>query len=162
MHSKRKQMYNVPMSENKKELHMKQAGEYIGYLVETKDKIYDAAVKGKLEDVIRKFQDLRDTQYWFDSGERELDKFYDRYVPFLNMIMENYLKLETSWNFNELNKVKEKLLKTFDEFIDTMNIIQNILPEDEISDAKAEVKAREAKAELDRRFAIARDFDSEQ
>jgi tyrosyl-tRNA synthetase len=144
--------------EEKKDLHMKQAGEYISYLVETKDKIYDAAVKEKLENVIRKFQDLRDTQYWFDSGERELDKFYDRYVPFLNMIMENYLKLETSWNFNELNKVKEKLLKTFDEFIDTMNIIQSILPEDEISDAKAEVKAREAKAELEKRFSSARNF----
>ncbi len=141
------------MDEKKKELHLQQAGEYIGYLVETKDKIYDTDVKNKLDLLIRQFRDLRDTQYWFDSGEKELDKFYDRYMPFLNMILENYLKLETSWNFTELKKVRAKLDKTFDEFIDTMKIIQKILPEDEISDAKAAAKAQDMKAELDRRFA---------
>ena len=48
----------------------------------------------------------------------------------LNMVLENYIKLETSWNHNELKKVREKLTKTMAEFMDTMNVIMEILPQD--------------------------------
>ncbi len=147
--------YNVNMNnEEKKELHMKQAGEYIRYMELCREKIYDAEIKEQIAAMLKKFRDLRDLQYWFDSGEKELDRFYDRYLPFLNMIMENYLKLETSWNFEELKKVKVKLLNTLQEFIGTMEIIMEILPQDEISDANAEVKAREAKEALEERFRL--------
>ena len=139
-------------AEEKKQLHMKQAGEYISYIESAKDQIYDGVIKNQLALFVRRFRDLRDLQYWFDSGERELEKLYDRYLPFLNMILENYIKLETSWNFSELEKVKDKLIKTLNEFMDTLQIIMDILPQDEISDATAEAKAKEKKAELDRRF----------
>ena len=66
--------------------------------------------------------------------------------------MENYMKLETSWNFNELPKVKAKLMKILPQFTDTMRIIMEILPEDEMADARADAKAKQAKEELDRQY----------
>lgn len=138
--------------EEKKELHMKQAGGYISYLEETKEKIYDKNMKEELSLLIRQLRDLRDLQYWFDSGERELDRLYDRYMPYLNTILENYLKLEGSWNFKELEKVRTQLAKILPEFRDTMRVIMEILPEDEMADARAEVKAKEAKEKLDQQF----------
>lgn len=139
-------------TEEKKELHMKQAGGYISYLEETKEKIYDKKMKEELSLLIRQLRDLRDLQYWFDSGERELDRLYDRYMPYLNTILENYLKLEGSWNFTELEKVRGQLAKILPEFRDTMRVIMEILPEDEMADARAEVKAKEAKEKLDQQF----------
>ena len=138
--------------EKKKELHMKQAAEYIIYLEETKEKIYDKNLQEQLTVLIRQLRDLRDLQYWFDSGERELDRLYDRYMPYLNTILENYMKLETSWNNKELEKVKKQLTKILPEFTETMRVITQILPEDEMADARAEAKAREAKEKLDRQY----------
>ena len=94
--------------EEKKDLHMKQAAEYIKYFREAEERIYDKDVREQMELLIRRLQDLRDLQYWFDSGEKELDRFYDRYLPMLNMVLENYIKLETSWNHNELKKDRER------------------------------------------------------
>lgn len=138
--------------EKKKDLHMKQAAEYIIYLEETKEKIYDKNLQEQLTVLIRQLRDLRDLQYWFDSGERELDRLYDRYMPYLNTILENYMKLETSWNNKELEKVKKQLTKILPEFTETMRVITQLLPEDEMADARAEVKAREAKEQLDRQY----------
>ena len=138
--------------EKKKDLHMKQAAEYIIYLEETKEKIYDKNLQELLAVLIRQLRDLRDLQYWFDSGERELDRLYDRYMPYLNTILENYMKLETSWNNKELEKVKKQLTKILPEFTETMRVITQLLPEDEMADARAEVKAREAKEKLDRQY----------
>ncbi|MBE6127715.1 MAG: hypothetical protein E7185_00415 [Erysipelotrichaceae bacterium] len=138
--------------EKKKDLHMKQAAEYIIYLEETKEKIYDKNLQEQLAVLIRQLRDLRDLQYWFDSGERELDRLYDRYMPYLNTILENYMKLETSWNNKELEKVKKQLTKILPEFTETMRVITQLLPEDEMTDARAEVKAREAKEKLDRQY----------
>lgn len=138
--------------EKKKDLHMKQAAEYIIYLEETKEKIYDKNLQEQLAVLIRQLRDLRDLQYWFDSGERELDRLYDRYMPYLNTILENYMKLETSWNNKELEKVKKQLTKILPEFTETMRVIAQLLPEDEMADARAEAKAREAKEKLDRQY----------
>ena len=138
--------------EKKKDVHMKQAAEYIIYLEETKEKIYDKNLQEQLTVLIRQLRDLRDLQYWFDSGERELDRLYDRYMPYLNTILENYMMLETSWNNKELEKVKKQLTKILPEFTETMRVIAQLLPEDEMADARAEVKAREAKEKLDRQY----------
>ncbi len=139
-------------TEEKKELHMKQAGGYISYLEDAKEKIYDKNIQEEVSLLIRQLRDLRDLQYWFDSGERELDRLYDRYMPYLNTILENYLKLEGSWNFTELEKVRTQLAKILPEFRDTMRVIMEILPEDEMADARAEAKAKEAKEKLDQQF----------
>ena len=138
--------------EKKKDLHMKQAAEYIIYLEETKEKIYDKNLQEQLTVLIRQLRDLRDLQYWFDSGERELDRLYDRYMPYLNTILENYMKLETSWNNKELEKVKKQLTKILPEFTETMRVIAQLLPEDEMADARAEAKAKAAKEQLDRQY----------
>ncbi len=146
-------VYNAGMSANeRKDLHMKQAASYIRYFQDTRDKIYDKDIQNSTDEMIRALRDLRDLQYWFDSGEYELDRFYDKYLPFLNMIFENYLKLESSWNFEELKKVKEKLIKTIGQVIDVIQQIMKILPMDEMSDASAEIKAKQAKEELDRKY----------
>ena len=131
---------------------MKQAAEYIIYLEETKEKIYDKNLQEQLTVLIRQLRDLRDLQYWFDSGERELDRLYDRYMPYLNTILENYMKLETSWNNKELEKVKKQLTKILPEFTETMRVIAQLLPEDEMADARAEAKAKAAKEQLDRQY----------
>ena len=66
--------------EDRKELHMKQAASYISYFEEAKDRIHDAEIENGINELLRKLRDLRDLQYWFDSGEKELDRFYDRYL----------------------------------------------------------------------------------
>ena len=67
---------------------------------------------------------------------------------------EAYRGIHFPKDFEELKKVKVKLLNTLQEFIGTMEIIMEILPQDEISDANAEVKAREAKEALEERFRL--------
>jgi len=138
--------------EETKQKHMDQASDAIIYLNNATEKIYSISIKEKLATLKRKLQDLRDLQYWFDSGEKELDRLYNRYIPYLKTIIENYIKLETSWNHDELERVRNKLLHTLDEFIDTIRVISEILPQDEIDNANAEAKAKKAKEELDMRF----------
>ena len=135
--------------EDRKELHMKQAASYISYFEEAKDRIHDAEIENGINELLRKLRDLRDLQYWFDSGEKELDRFYDRYLPYLNTIVENYIKLESSWNFEESRKIRVRLGDALTQFADMISTIMKILPEDEISEANAEAKARKAKQELD-------------
>ena len=138
--------------EDRKELHMKQAASYIVYFEEAKDRIHDADVENGINELLRKLRDLRDLQYWFDSGEKELDRFYDRYLPYLNTIVENYIKLESSWNFEEIQKIRVRLTDALKQFAEITAAIMKILPEDEISEASAEAKARKAKQELDEAY----------
>lgn len=140
--------------EESKQDHMNKdkASDAVVYLNNATEKIYSISIREKLEILKRKIQDLRDLQYWFDSGEKELDRLYNRYIPYLKTIIENYIKLETSWNHDELEHTRSKLLHTLDEFSDTIRVISEILPQDEIDNANAEAKAKKAKEELDMRF----------
>lgn len=138
--------------DKRKDLHMKQAASYISYFEEAKDRIHDAEIENGINELLRKLRDLRDLQYWFDSGEKELDRFYERYLPYLNTIVENYIKLEGSWNFDELPRIRGKLAEALRQFADMITTIMKILPEDEISEASAEAKAKKAKQELDEAF----------
>lgn len=51
-----------------------------------------------------------------------------------------------------MERVREKLIKAIDTLIDAILTIRDILPQDEISSAKAEAAARKKKEELDRMF----------
>ncbi|MBR2811077.1 MAG: hypothetical protein IKD69_06835 [Solobacterium sp.] len=140
------------MSEDKKELHMQQAGEFRSHLTERQEKIRNPEIREKLDTVIRKLGDLRDLQYWFDSGEKELDRLYERYMPYLVTILDSYIKLENSWNHEELDKVKAKLAGSLQQFADMLGEIMTILPQDEIDEAAAQAKAKKQKEELDRKY----------
>ena len=51
-----------------------------------------------------------------------------------------------------MQKVREKLLKALDTLIDVILNIRDILPQDEISKARAESAAKKKKEELDQMF----------
>lgn len=140
------------MDEEKKEIHLNSAAHYLKTFTNTADHIHHSEIREELYRTIRVFRDLRDTEYYFESGEKELDQLYNRYLPYLNDILENYLNLETSWNASELKKVRFKLIKMMRKMQETMKEIQRILPEDEISEASALAKAKRKKQELEERY----------
>lgn len=139
--------------EEKKAEHLEKAAKTLTSLYRHMDKIRSARVIRKLEQLIDRIKDLRDTQYLFDSGEYELDRLYDRYLPYLDLVIGNYAEIEeTGHDPAEVERVREKLIKAIDTLIDAILTIRDILPQDEISSAKAEAAARKKKEELDRMF----------
>ncbi|MDO4414039.1 MAG: hypothetical protein Q4C20_03070 [Erysipelotrichaceae bacterium] len=139
--------------EEKKAEHLEKAAKTLTSLYRHMDKIRSARVIRKLEQLIDRIKDLRDTQYLFDSGEYELDRLYDRYLPYLDLVIGNYAEIEeTGHDPSEVERVREKLIKAIDTLIDAILTIRDILPQDEISSAKAEAAARKKKEELDRMF----------
>ena len=139
--------------EEKKAEHLEKAAKTLTSLYRHMDNIRSARVIRKLEQLIDRIKDLRDTQYLFDSGEYELDRLYDRYLPYLDLVIGNYAEIEeTGHDPAEVERVREKLIKAIDTLIDAILTIRDILPQDEISSAKAEAAARKKKEELDRMF----------
>ena len=139
--------------EGKKEEHLQKARESLIRLYRLKEPIRNQAVLEKLDRLIDRIKDLKDVQYIFDSGEYELDKLYDRYLPYLMAVIENYGELEeTGHDPDEVERVRNKLLKALDTMMDTIVQIRDILPLDEISDAQAEHWAKKKKEELDAMF----------
>ena len=139
--------------EEKKAEHLEKAAKTLTSLYRHMDKIRSARVIRKLEQLIDRIKDLRDTQYLFDSGEYELDRLYDRYLPYLDLVIGNYAEIEeTGHDPAEVERVREKLIKAIDTLIDAILTIRDILPQDEISSAKAEAAARKKKEELDQMF----------
>lgn len=139
--------------EAKREEHQEKARQTLKELYRHMDNIRSAAVIRKLEQLIDRIKDLRDTQYLFDSGEYELDRLYDRYLPYLLLVIGNYAEIEeTGHDPEEVERVRNKLLKALDTMIDAILNIRDILPQDEISSAKAEAEARKRKEELDAMF----------
>lgn len=139
--------------EEKKEEHLEKARKTLIELYRQMERIRSAAVIGKLEQLIFRLKDLRDVQYIFDSGEYELDRLYDRYLPYLLLVIGNYAEIEeTGHDPEEVDRVRAKLIKAIDTLNDAILNIRDILPQDEISSAKAEAAAKKKKEELDQMF----------
>lgn len=139
--------------EAKKEEHLEKARKTLIELYRRMEKIRSAKVIEKLEMLINRIRDLRDVQYLFDSGEYELDRLYDRYLPYLLLVIGNYAEIEeTGHDPLEVERVRAKLLKAIDTLMDAILNIRDILPQDEISGAKAEAEAKKKKEELDQMF----------
>lgn len=139
--------------EAKKEEHLEKARKTLIELYRRMEKIRSAKVIEKLEMLINRIRDLRDVQYLFDSGEYELDRLYDRYLPYLLLVIGNYAEIEeTGHDPQEVERVRAKLLKAIDTLMDAILNIRDILPQDEISGAKAEAEAKKKKEELDQMF----------
>ena len=136
-------------SEEVKNRHLKQAGEYISYFLDSAGKAYDQEVCAGILSLNRSLQELRDTEYLFESGEKELIKVYDRYLPYLKNIIADYLKMQDSGNYQALRKLSADLLHILNVFSETLNQVRNILPQDEIDEANAKAAAEKMKAAMD-------------
>ena len=134
-----------------REAHLQKSREAIIQITEIQDQIRSKEVRDKLDEVLRALKNLKDTQYLFDSGEKELDKLYDTYIPSFMLVIENYRDLEAvGHDPAEVEAVRNKLLKALDTLTDAVNEINVILPQDEISDAAVQAKAEKWKKEYDR------------
>ncbi|MBQ9825098.1 MAG: hypothetical protein IJM63_11410 [Solobacterium sp.] len=139
--------------EDRKQKHLDQAADILKQLYKHMDNIRSAAVIRKIEQLIDRIKDLRDTQYLFDSGEYELDRLYERYLPYMLAVIGNYADIEeTGHDPEEVERVRKKLIKGIDTMIDAILNIRDILPQDEISSARAEAEAKKRKEELDAMF----------
>lgn len=139
------------MNEEKKEMHLQKSRDAIIQVDAIQHKIRRPEVKAKLDEVLRAMKNLKDTQYLFDSGEKELDKLYDTYIPYFLLVIGNYQDLEaTGHDPREVREVGDKLIKALDTLIDSLEKINYILPQDEISEASAQAKAEKWKREYDR------------
>ena len=132
--------------------HMDDASHYVAFLNDMSDSIHNIEVKERLRVLANRINDLKDTQVLFDSGERELDQLYDRYLPYLQTIILNYQKLEGSWNFDEIQRVRGMLMHSTQQLMESIQEIKKILPQDEMSMANAEKKAMEAKKQLEDKY----------
>lgn len=132
--------------------HMDDASRYVAFLNDMSDSIHNIEVKERLRVLANRINDLKDTQVLFDSGERELDQLYDRYLPYLQTIILNYQKLEGSWNFDEIQRVRRMLMHSTQQLMESIQEIKKILPQDEMSMANAEKKAMEAKKQLEDKY----------
>ena len=132
--------------------HMDDAARHVAFLIDMSDSIHNIEVKERLRVLANRINDLKDTQVLFDSGERELDQLYDRYLPYLQTIILNYQKLEGSWNFEEIQRVRGMLMHSTEQLMDSIQEIKRILPQDEMSMASAEKKAIEAKKQLEEKY----------
>ena len=132
--------------------HMDDASRYVAFLNDMSDGIHNIEVKERLRVLANRINDLKDTQVLFDSGERELDQLYDRYLPYLQTIILNYQKLEGSWNFDEIKRVRGMLMHSTQQLMESIQEIKKILPQDEMSMANAEKKAMEAKKQLEDKY----------
>ena len=132
--------------------HMDDASHYVAFLNDMSDSIHNIEVKERLRVLANRINDLKDTQVLFDSGERELDQLYDRYLPYLQTIILNYQKLEGSWNFDEIQRVRGMLMHSTQQLMESIQEIKKILPQDEMSMANEEKKAMEAKKQLEDKY----------
>lgn len=140
---------NMITAEELKEEHMAEASRYITKFQEYADQLANGDIRESLLVTVRELRELRDMQYWFDSGEKELVKLYDRYLPYLDEILSKYLHLQTFIQFAEVKKLRSRLASSLQTMNDTIRNIRLILPQDEIDDASYTARAKKAKEQLD-------------
>ena len=100
-------------------------------------------------DVHHALRDLRDTQYLFDSGEKELVRFYERYLPYYLDILRQYVSLQDSANFDAIQTNEAQLIKTMRQMSSMIRYLTKTIPQDEIDEANARAKAEELRAGLE-------------
>ena len=119
------------------------AGKLLKELEDMKASIRSESIRSLLSETRRAVEELRDAQYLFDSGEKELIRLYERYLPYLLDILKQYQALEVSGNYEAILKSRSQLEKTLAQMNDTIKTVTKILPQDEIDEANARGKAEE-------------------
>ena len=101
------------------------------------------------DDVYHALRDLRDTQYLFDSGEKDLVRFYERYLPYYLDILRQFVSIQDSANYEAIQMNEAQLLKTMRQMTAMIRSLTKTLPQDEIDEANAKAKAEELRAGLE-------------
>lgn len=140
--------YRVIPSDDLKQNRIDSANTYIQDLNRYAGKIRNEEIRALLAQTARNIRDLRDVQYLFDSGEKELVTLYSRYLPYLLTILEQYVLIENAGNYNAASKASAKLSDTLTLLNRTVREITKLLPEDEIDEANAQAKAEKIKEML--------------
>ncbi|MBR3203371.1 MAG: hypothetical protein IKF60_07285 [Solobacterium sp.] len=125
------------------------AGKLLKELEDMKASIRSESIRSLLSETRRAVEELRDAQYLFDSGEKELIRLYERYLPYLLDILKQYQALEVSGNYEAILKSRSQLEKTLAQMNDTIKTVTKILPQDEIDEANARAKAEELRRLLE-------------
>ena len=125
------------------------AGKLLKELEDMKASIRSESIRSLLSETRRAIEELRDAQYLFDSGEKELIRLYERYLPYLLDILKQYQALEVSGNYEAIQKSRSQLEKTLAQMNDTIKTVTKILPQDEIDEANARAKAEELRRLLE-------------
>ena len=125
------------------------AGKLLKELEDMKVSIRSESIRSLLSETRRAVEELRDAQYLFDSGEKELIRLYERYLPYLLDILKQYQALEVSGNYEAILKSRNQLEKTLAQMNDTIKTVTKILPQDEIDEANARAKAEELRRLLE-------------
>ena len=118
--------------------------EHAGMLIREIDQIGSSiryeSIRVLLEEMKRNLADLRDTQYLFDSGEKELIRLYERYMPYFMDILKQYASLVVSGNYDAIQKSRSQLEQTLIMMNETIRSVARILPQDEIDEANARAR----------------------
>jgi len=132
-----------------KEQRIRRANDAIAKLGIYEEKIRSKELDDAVENLRIAVRDLRDTQYLFDSGEKELIRLYERYLPYFWQILDQYLDLQDSGNYDAIVRNGEHLQKTIDQMISVVRSVIKILPQDEIDEANAKARAEELRRMLE-------------
>ena len=135
--------------EEKKAEHLEKAAKTLTSLYRHMDKIRSARVIRKLEQLIDRIKDLRDTQYLFDSGEKELVRIYERYLPYYLDILRQFVSLQDSANYEAIRTNEAQLINTMRKMTSMIRSVIKVLPQDEIDEANAMAKAEELRRRLE-------------
>jgi len=133
------------MSEQEKNERMVRMSRFIAELSDKRDTVSSGLIRKSLDHLIRQMQDLRDTMLLFDSGEKELIRLQERYLPYLFEILEQYVRLEESANYEAIVRNESQLADTLKKMSETVRSVREILPLDEIEEANARAKAEQLK-----------------
>ena len=137
------------MAEDLKEKHMKQAADFIRWAEEFREKIYHPDLRDLLEKLIRDLKNLRDTEYYFESGEKQLISLYERYLPYLKVILNEYRSMQETNDYEKIQTLSVRLRRMLENVDEAVKEINEKLPQDEINNARAEAQARKIKQMLD-------------
>jgi hypothetical protein len=142
-------MSEEELLEQKKNAHIEKARQLLKGYSDKRDTIQSKELREHLDGLFDALRELKDTEYLFESGERQLDDLYDRYLPYAMRILDEYLRISSVQGYAQVKNVRDKLYHTLDLTQSAIHEISSILPQDEISEASAEAKARNTKKKLD-------------
>ncbi len=137
------------MAEDLKERHMKEAADFIRWAEDFREKIYHPDLRDLLEKLIRDLKNLRDTEYYFESGEKQLISLYERYLPYLKVILNEYRSMQETNDYEKIQTLSVRLRRMLENVDEAVKEINEKLPQDEIDNARAEAQARKIKQMLD-------------
>ena len=132
-----------------KEKHMKQAADFIRWAEDFREKIYHPDLRDLLEKLIRDLKNLREMEYYFESGEKQLISLYERYLPYLKVILNEYRSMQETNDYEKIQTLSVRLRRVLENVDEAVKEINEKLPQDEIDNARAEAQARKIKQMLD-------------